>query len=646
MSFKENEGAETADWRAEIEEIEDSLNQLKKEMALIDLKQTEALYTDEYKAYEDTLLKAKEAVTAEKDTLKSLMFAEIVTDTLLYYGGSKNVVKKFETEEERAYVNVAVNLAGNKYDEAEDSLDYAGYIAELRAEYNSYTTERIYWLDSIKNLDAAAVEAASKKVDAAVKAWEDSLAAYNAAKNVDVASIKADAKTFIGSMTTPATGQQTVTVLAKKAAVAAFATKLAAIYNAIPANQVTYNVMKLQKPSYPETGTTTDDKKITEVLADATNQYHYMVYVLEYFGLADNVDFNSGTGVLDFELSTLGKSEANYDAFFTKTGAAAVAATATTAAVNAESVLASLTQKEILDKTGKYTDDNFDANDYGVTLLGKLINASKNAFGAASLYVNSDEMTSNNLIQNGYLLNKPTLDDVRHAVKAYEDDLKTLSKTELDALTDAQKNGWKNVGIYGASLASSDAQVDFVANNHAAIKADLKAAIDKWTALVDDIRVDIKKANDDITAAIKVMDAAQKKLDDYAWDIKLGFIYEKSELLVAEKELKAIKEALIKVVNVYLPEGKPYTDAEAFESWLATQIVNAEGAVIVAEKAVAVAENAVKKIEAGIYTNSDALVDAQYEKARVEEELAKAEKALADALAALATAEEIWNAAE
>ena len=203
----------------------------------------------------------------------------------------------------------------------------------------------------------------------------------------------------------------------------------------------------------------------------------------------------------------------------------------------------------------------------------------------------------------------------------------------------------KGVGTWGNYVLSQDKEADYLTNNHKAIKADLKAAIDKLTAFVKSVKGDIKVADANIKAAQDAQIVAQGKLDDYIAEVNEEFNDRKTANAYASMELSVIKSALINAVNAFLPEGS-YQNATQFANWLATQVKNAEKAVIDEEKTVAAKDMVVKKVAAGIFTNSEALIGAEYELNRVEEELAKAEKALADALAALATAEEIWNAAE
>jgi len=648
---------EESAWREEIAKIEAELAEVNKQIAVFALDTAKALNGEERKAIDKAIADAKAAFKLENDSLY-VKLAEDIKDTLLYYNGVENnkTAINIVADGTKTVAGAVTELAGAGYADAEDSLDYTGIIADLRAEYNSYTTERIYWLDSIKNLDAAAVEAASKKVDAAVKAWEDSLAAYNAAKNFDFNTIY-DASTtkgavvdFIAADKSDATKEAT--------ALKALATSLVTAYNAVPAAQRTYNTIALPVPGKADGTCSTGD--VVTFLSNADYKAEYMKAILTYFGLYTNIAEEGEEENIDY-LST----PASYSALWS-TGTKATADTAGKPdKVAAKAVFGSMIQKEVLDDDGKYTNANFDKTDnkYGVTLLGKLINASKTAFGSASLYVNDTEMTNNNLIQNGYLLHKPTLDDVRHAVKTYEveNTIEVPGEEEGDEPTITVPNGWKFVGIYGASLASSDAEVNFVANNYAAIKADLKAAIDKLTAFVDDYKEYLVKANADVEAAGKVLTAANKAYTNFYNAVIAKFNAETAELAATNKYLTRVYKELVYAVDLYLAVDYDYAsnnvtsvagelnkfDAEAlFINHLKTKLSEAKNNVLRLEHAVAKAKVKLQLKAEGKFDAARRLATAKEELAELEAEMAELLEQLDDAVEALATAEEIWYAAE
>ena len=648
---------EESAWREEIAKIEAELAEVNKQIAVFALDTAKALNGEERKAIDKAIADAKAAYDLESDSL-NVKLAEDIKDTLLYYNGVENnkTAINIVADDSKTVAEAVIELAGADYAAAEDSLDYAGIIAGLRAEYNSYTTERIYWLDSIKNLDAAAVEAASKVVDAAVKAWEDSLAAYNAAKNFDFNTIY-DASTrkgavvdFIAADKSDATKEAT--------ALKALATSLVTAYNAVPAAQRTYNTIALPVPGKADGTCSTGD--VVTFLSNADYKAEYMKAVLTYFGLYTNVAEEGEEEVLDY-LSTA----TSYSPLWT-TGAKATADTAGKPDKEAaEAVFGSMIQKEILGTDKKYTDANFDntANKYGVTLLGKLINASETAFGSASLYVNDTEMTNNNLIQNGYLLHKPTLDDVRHAVKTYEveNTIEVPGEEEGDEPTITVPNGWKFVGIYGASLASSDAEVDFVANNYAAIKADLKAAIDKLTAFVDDYKEYWVKANADVEAANKVVIAAEKAYTDFYTAVIDKFTAATTELNATNLYLKRIYRELVFAVDFYLDVDYDYAsndkqqtigeftkfDAEKlFVQHLENQLKTYKSSVLDLEYAVACAKANLQYVMDGNFEKATLIEGYQKTLETEQAKLAELVKKLAEATEKLEAAEAIWYAAE
>ena len=628
------ENAESADWIAEYESLQDTLAVIKKDTLDLVIEVTKIEESAEYKALEKA---ATETATAYVDSVYGYKYYDVYegklnefAQTLTYNVKSGEVYSGAKWENSKAVDSLDAIKAGLsasvdliKDQKTKDSLEVLTFTAYKKDLLDTLAAN----VDKFTTQDSTAVAAA-------VKAWETALAAYKAGEDFTIDPIKPKAKVLIDSIKS-----QTATYLKKKTAVEAFATALATKYAALPANQVSFNKIKLQKPTYPATGTKVDEGTITSFLASTDNKYHYMVYALEYFGLANNVVFDAGTGMLTFDLTTLGEDEKEYETFFTKEGEAA------TTSVNAGSVLGALKLKEAKTFAGNFK-DNAQGVQVGTTLLGDLVVASAAAFGPSHLYLQGNHTA--NLTDKYYLTVKPTEEDIKYVfTKVITDQTKTtgISSTTINGVTTYTYNGidYTNslIGKYGLSFTASIDDYKKYAKNYKAYLTNLEGAVAYWESALAALD---KKNDENILAAA----AATEAFNAY----KLANVQPLlDEIEILKKRAGSIDNVcveLLDAIEMYLPANRligtnpiTVTNYEGLAAFLNARIKEAKASVTSAENTLADAELELALFEQDKYNPS---ADAQ---AALDEAIAELEKATAkleEALANLAKGLEILAA--
>ena len=594
--FEKNEGAETADWRAEVEEIDDSLEVITKKLADITLEKNEALYTKEYKAYVDTVYAAEKAEVAEYDTLKTkFVLPEAVSDTLIYTtklttvpGNQKNYVVTYEKGKNKVK-DVLSDLAGATYltfngdstaVTVADKFDANGIIAKLQNEHDSYTVERAYWLDSIAAMDETEKANAKNMADSVLNVYNRAKAAYLASTHPDtltamrgrVNAIVSTFETKLQSYTGTSTAKADSTALATS-----LINELKAWYAAGAKNGMSLNTVVIGNTYNPTTGAKVyTAEPVTNYLSSVANfwkLYKNADNNPNYFTTKDDTYVEPATGVKNYNVGAI-------------------------------------------------------AEMYDDSYLAELQNASKLAFGTYTLY---DNNSYGNLNKNEYLHNVPDTVDIKYVVEEYPTLFAQTQSVTVDDITYTDVN--KAVGVYGYYIYTINDETQFLAKNHEAIKADLAAAVTKWTALVNEIVEDAKAAAADIKAADAAVTLANANLTAYGKTITDKYELAEAELKGEQNALNGIRAALVTAIEAYL--GETYTDAAAFSEWLTEKVKWAEFDVLEAEALVKQKENNLKQAQDGKFTQAEALADAERELAAAEEVLAEAEKELKEAMANL-----------
>jgi len=593
---------ETADWRAEIAEIEDSLVQIGKAKAKVELEKQQALNSKDFKAYVDTVYATEKALALEKDTLKNkFYFAEAVTDTMLY-----TTIWKSAGEQDKVF-EVYKNL--NK-SEAVDKLAGVGYmkfnsdstavtiadeygkdavITLLDKEKSSYTTEKIYWLKKIAANDSARLAGIKADADSAIVYWQRALEAYGKTTPADsLTKWEEDAKEAADDFATAIDEAESATD--STAAAAAYKTALLKWYDGAKKNGMTLGKVAFseKKPLDDMSGfvtvwTTAD---VYTLLSDATN------------GTANLFK------ILDSKYNDNSVAKIKYGDYFV----------ASASATETEIEFTGTNGKEASVKIHLGSAITKDADN---TYYKKLVEASNLAFGEAEQYVDyNKEIVA---LQKDYLHTQPTAADAKYV-------------------------GYNNAGAYGTYLASLDKDMQFVANNYEAIIADLEAAKTKWIAVVNEIVVEAENATADIKAAKAALKLAQDNLNAYSDGITETQNLALYELGGEERALKAIKDALITAVEAFIGDQTVYTDKTGFAQWLAGKVNDAQEAVFNAETNVIARENDLAKMTEGYDARTLGVELAEERLADATEALSEAQADLDEALANLAKGLEILAA--
>lgn len=561
-----NEDSVAVNWMEEIAEMEDSVAAIedlyyKKFTALALLKESE-----EYAL----LLKAeREAAEAyydqEVDSVYSfeMLAEESYTETLALTEDGTVVTDAEVTEEEAKAAAAADAIAYLKDVDNEGE----GYIADLEEKIASYTTEKKYWLDSIAAMaeksDAALAEGIAKDL----KAWKDALAAYKAAKTISTDAMVNDKgegalKTYNDAIKAAA-GDAAKIVVAKQN----FADAIVAFFAGLPANQFTYNTITLFTGTNAAGKDTYATKNIKEWLT-GNEKAIYFDLLVQYF-------------------------DGNITKFWTE-GTKETVKAGEAPSPKATGAVAAYIHKRDKDETA----DNLslDKEKAATTLYGKLVQASKKAFGDAAIWADRIELPEG-VDQDGYLHNEPSAEDAAFVYAKY---------------------GKTNMGTCGVALLAEDEETAFEAKNYEAIIENLEAAVAYWTA-----KWDILVANH--AAAEEALETAEAAVEEYAkqWtDLEEEIEEIENRVARLTKMTNILKEAVMTYLPAeYTDEWEAY-DVEGFAEFLKEQVESAKEDVVEAEWELAEAKRA-----------AELALDGKYDP------FAEAKKTLDDAVAALEKAQ-------
>lgn len=183
-SFQEND-TETADWRKEITELEDSIEGIERQYTELGIEKVKVENSDEYKA-----------LLNDKDYAKKLLDGHVTSAEIKYSVWANDAAHNNKKEflvAKGSYYQGAIN--------AIDGTDETnGYIDQLNAMIAGYTSQKKALLDEIAADQKATVENAKKASDAKVKAWQDAKTKYEAVgsfnANTASATVEAAQKAF------------------------------------------------------------------------------------------------------------------------------------------------------------------------------------------------------------------------------------------------------------------------------------------------------------------------------------------------------------------------------------------------------------------------------------------------------------------
>ena len=442
---------ETADWRAEITAIEDSIVKLDKEVAALELERVKKTEADDYKA-----LKAETDKTAKA-------FNEFKTgakyEVAKIQNGDATYTAATSVAKGTAAVDAMKKIAGPDMD------GKGGFIADYKNLIAGYTTEKKQLLSEI----AAATEGdVAKQLEAATKAKADWTAAKTAYESVltTAKDISSDAIYVKNTTTGKETGafvtfteamDETVSMTGDAKAKAilkaeqAFADALVAFYNTVPADQAAMNNVTLELTVGGKDVLIT--KTIKDWLSDSANKDVYLNSIMAYFGMtcdATLANVNKWSVLWSMVDDTKDKVENN---------------NVTQHATGAYNTW--LTKQQLIDAK-----------------LAALKTASTAAFGDAVLYKNADGSNSSlNTQENGYMHVEPT-------------------QAEMKAVGYA--------GAVGKYYAMTDANYKYEAANYETIIAAYEAAVTYWTAAFTEINTGRTAAYNAAVAAAKAQEAYEK----------------------------------------------------------------------------------------------------------------------------------------
>ena len=437
-----SQDTETLNWKAEIEELEDSIAGLDVLKAEYDIKIAKLVNSDEFKA-------AKQAASDAVDALTS-------TETTEEY----KYVFKFNSTESgentvgNSYWEVKVDKGVVICDDINPDLSGTGTAlktlndakTDIKTKLAAYTTEKQAMLDEYAADAEGAVETAKKNYDAAVKAWKAAIEKYDKAK---------DYKGGTG------TGSEYATVMkaiddnwantyagdadVESGAKSKIATALATYYtNAAVVDLVTNEVQVTM-------GGQNVKKTVLAFLSDADYKVAYLNLLAKKFNNNTDFAFNAG-------------SKNNFKQWF-------VTENGNSYAIKSMSEVGNL---NTIDPT------TIDVNMTSPNISQQLVIASKNAFGTALLTESPSEK---------YMRVEPTAEEVKDrgydicgfAGKYYQVNdpaYKFTAKNYKDIMAD-----------YKAAIESIDAEIEKIKET----LADLKTAAEEAAAAFQEYK-DAKKA--------------------------------------------------------------------------------------------------------------------------------------------------------
>lgn len=573
------EETETADWRAEVAGIEATIDSLNKEKVVLALEEAKAQNSDEYLALLAAVTEAEEAVN---EAAKALALEEELSYTYKYFAGEQDV--KGSVAEGETF-KAAVELLAGSEDAPEGTYSTIGAIEN---EISSYTEEKKAFLDGIAADDVKEGLAKAKKAsEDAVAAWKTALTDYNTAvanaKDVTTTAAQNAYKTYkealaAADLLVGNTAEQTAAKIAaaKVKANQNFADALVAYYNSLPAGQVTFN--KLTLPIY-----TYGKNAAGEIVVTKTT--YTTKTVKEWLSDADNKDVY---------LQQLVDECFKANGFPAYWGVGSEWEVTYTTAAGEEAKYT--TAKDAFGKIVKKAD-------YIAAKETALVSKSKAAFGNASNYLENAK----------YLTVMPTEADAKYV-------------------------GYENAGKFGAYLGYEDEENVWVAKNYKEIIADLQAAIDYWTAEVEEMNEALTAQEEAVEAAEAAVVAAEEAVETYAEEnFTATAAIEALETRIGV--LTNVKDALGTAIAAYL--NVDFDGTVAFETFLKNEAAKALEAVYAAEEALIDAQNDLAKAKDGKVDVWAELTEAEDELAEAMAELEAAQAELEAALANLSKGLEI-----
>ena len=590
-----------ADWRAEVAAIEAEVLEFDKKIATYELEFVKAMESEETKA----LKAAVDAAEDAKDAIEAPELAEKLTYTYKYLGTDQDVTKTIENV---TYEDAISEIAGSDF---LTTGEYAGFIAELKNDIDSYTTEKKYWLDSIADMDATAEAAASELAEKVKKNYEEALAAWT---NAYSATEWAAKKTAAGTAVT--TYKQAIIAIENPGVV-------------LTPNNLE-NIMSLSVANYNKVITAVTNLKtalVTYYTAGAKMNMQYNKVALPNYNAAGVItgytsktikEWLSADGV-DNLIAIINNAENGVD-YVINEGVESVS-------VPASGNIAAYTTsyKRAIKSVANAAD-----------LKTALEAASEVAFGNANNY---SDTSLDATAQNGYLHNIPGAKDVKFIEANYglgAEMTKTIGSTTYTY--------YANVGIYGFSLLGKDVDVQFVAKNYEAIIADYEAAIEYWTAAVEEMVEGVTEYTAEVEAADAAILAATEAYNEHVDALEDKFNEDAASLRENIASLNRVKLALITAVDTFLADEytKNYNGEANFMKWLAKKLENAQEGAAQLEYNVAEAEIDLQAIKDGKFDEAHKVAKEQEKLAKLEEDLANAVAELQKAIEDLATAQEIW----
>ena len=583
------DGPAETDWRSEVAQLEDSIAGLQKEQDLIDLQIVKVQNSQEYKDLNDAVTKASNAYSTLKvGSVYSYEYMEYegnVTKNLHIADADGNVEVSYNTNADnakKALVTKSLDaLAGTNWNSKTDGLIY-----KHNYQIGWYTTERKALLDSIAKHATADAAKTKENAEKAVTAWENALAAFKGAKDINTeAMYKAGTGSAEATGALPtyekAINKSGATDEDKLLAKQAFADAIVAYYNTLPSTQVAFTTITLATEVDGDMIYTAKTAK--EWLSDTSLKHKNLIKLYEYFGN----DFTPLWEVNDLDFNADGTVDGEQK--------------------NANGSL----------KTGGAVTGAFSAFKKKDKLQEELTAKSTTAFGNAQIYANGTAL--GNEQGDSYMHTKPTLEDVKRLV-----------------FVEGKAQDEKTIGKWGMYLLSVDSETVWHAKNYAAIIENLEGAVEYWTETVAALKAARSASYAELAAADNAFKAYKKaNITDL----------QNTSAAYAERigRLENVKDALIGAVDKYLqPNYEDLGGEMKFVEWLKKQVASLEDNVSKLEYDLACAEADLKAVKEGHFKVAEHVKELQEQLADLEAELADLVKELEEAIADVKAAESIW----
>ena len=597
------ENAESADWVAEVKELDDSLAAIKKDTVGINLEIAKIKASDEYaKLVADTAIGN---YTGKADSVYGhKYFGQDYAQTLVWDKATEKA--EFTTGETEADAEDAKAVVINEatlaliatYNDAGELT--GGRLYDDKDSLATFTAETRHFLDTI----AAEAEGNTKLLDDsndAIEAWTEALKAYNEADT-----------TMAHELDTLNAKLANWSQVADKSALKFDTLRKALLdyYTAAVNNEATLNKLLTYKGEVvvevAVAGTNTYEKdtvasygeeELLTILADSTKAYYSFVTLFDGFALENAKNEGETTDTITvFDAATKKNKKFTVSKY---------------AMSEAPMTVRSETEK----------DEN--------TYLGQLQIASEAAFGTASQYLQELEWPYTHAA-DGYLHVMPDTADVKN-LNAYQN-----------------KNA-SELGAFGKYVLAQDGALIEYAKNYKSIMANLEAAIAYWEATY-------KTLNAKYTAGSEAYNDAKDALELYEEE-NIEPLTKKVEAVAGKvSRIKTLAVSLLDAIMAYLPSEfeqvkDQYSDFEvvivdkndpiasydkltdnlaAFIEFLEDEVETAKTAVVEAEDDLANAkmwETLIENGKSGVELAKENL-DAKI--AKLEEAQAKLEEALAN----------------